>query len=136
MRISYWSSDVCSSDLNACWGSSKPGLLAGRLVGSQKPARLIVQPCPHGKNSRSGERPVFSRNTLKCPQNSGLRVGATCVPQANKRGFRLIFLQTRRKLLHPGAKGVLLWTRADRSDERRVGKECVRTCRPRWSPDT
>src|SRR3546814_8140952 len=82
MRISYWSSDVCSSDLNACWGSSKPGLLAGRLVGSQKPARLIVQPCPHGKNSRSGERPVFSRNTLKCPQNSGLRVGATCVPQA------------------------------------------------------
>src|SRR3546814_1111655 len=95
MRISYWSSDVCSSDLNACWGSSKPGLLAGRLVGSQKPARLIVQPCPHGKNSRSGERPVFSRNTLKCPQNSGLRVGATCVPQANTRGFRLIFLKTR-----------------------------------------
>src|SRR3546814_2556191 len=79
MRISDWSSDVCSSDL---------GLLAGRLVGSQKPARLIVQPCPHGKNSRSGERPVFSRNTLKCPQNSGLRVGATCVPQANTRGFR------------------------------------------------
>src|SRR3546814_13554403 len=23
---------------------------------------------------------------------------------------------------------------ADRSDERRVGKECVSTCRPRWSP--
>src|SRR3546814_19044397 len=24
--------------------------------------------------------------------------------------------------------------RADRSEERRVGKECVGTCRPRWSP--
>src|SRR3546814_16054808 len=24
---------------------------------------------------------------------------------------------------------------ADRSDERRVGKECVSTCRSRWSPD-
>src|SRR3546814_4658019 len=23
----------------------------------------------------------------------------------------------------------------DRSEERRVGKECVRTCRSRWSPD-
>src|SRR3546814_18726779 len=100
MRISDWSSDVCSSDL---------GLLAGRLVGSQKPARLIVQPCPHGKNSRSGERPVFSRTTLKCPQNSGLRVVATCVPQATTRGFRLLFLQTR-----------------SRTEETRGGKGCVR----------
>src|SRR3546814_11340593 len=24
---------------------------------------------------------------------------------------------------------------AGRSEERRVGKECVRTCRPRWCPD-
>src|SRR3546814_11613862 len=33
-----------------------------------------------------------------------------------------------------------IWTDTDpartgmRSEERRVGKECVRTCRPRWSP--
>src|SRR3546814_18783527 len=26
-------------------------------------------------------------------------------------------------------------TEADRSEERRVGKECVSTCRSRWSPD-
>src|SRR3546814_8973014 len=26
--------------------------------------------------------------------------------------------------------------RNQRSEERRVGKECVRTCRSRWSPDT
>src|SRR3546814_18066943 len=25
--------------------------------------------------------------------------------------------------------------RSDRSEERRVGEECVRTCRTRWSPD-
>src|SRR3546814_997086 len=25
--------------------------------------------------------------------------------------------------------------KADRSEERRVGKECVSTCRSRWSPD-
>src|SRR3546814_1775349 len=26
------------------------------------------------------------------------------------------------------------WRRDDRSEERRVGKECVSTCRSRWSP--
>src|SRR3546814_8102355 len=29
----------------------------------------------------------------------------------------------------------MLRTLRDRSEERRVGKECVRTCRSRWSPD-
>src|SRR3546814_21076916 len=27
------------------------------------------------------------------------------------------------------------WLTAKRSEERRVGKECVSTCRARWSPD-
>src|SRR3546814_8878660 len=27
------------------------------------------------------------------------------------------------------------WAPADRSEERRVGKECVSTCSSRWSPD-
>src|SRR3546814_9656710 len=53
--------------------------------------------------------------------------------------------------LNPGYRGVvgIGWTspvtrdrltalesrmRAERSEERRVGKECVRTCRSRWSP--
>src|SRR3546814_3065908 len=29
---------------------------------------------------------------------------------------------------------VTLYHRTDRSEERRVGKECVSTCRSRWSP--
>src|SRR3546814_11525890 len=28
----------------------------------------------------------------------------------------------------------LIWLALGRSEERRVGKECVRTCRSRWSP--
>ena len=38
-----------------------------------------------------------------------------------------------KKALKAGAKagGVSL---ADRSEERRVGKECLRLCRSRWSP--
>src|SRR3546814_13981302 len=33
-----------------------------------------------------------------------------------------------------GAIGHLLLRRSGRSEERRVGKECVSTCRSRWSP--
>src|SRR3546814_1815941 len=76
MRISDWSSDVCSSDL-----------------ASSDAWRGPVQPAPH-----SGER--------------GLNRGA--------RG------------LSAGGSGSR-W-RESRSEERRVGKECVSTCRSRWSP--
>src|SRR3546814_10985863 len=35
----------------------------------------------------------------------------------------------------PAGEEPLLTTRTPRSEERRVGKECVSTCRSRWSPD-
>src|SRR3546814_12693850 len=95
MRISDWSSDVCSSDLGARSGSGRAGLLAGKratthwaythllpLVGAEyQPARIVED----GNLVTSGG------------VTSGL-------------DFAL------------------------RSDERRVGKECVSTCRSRWSP--
>ena len=30
--------------------------------------------------------------------------------------------------------GTVVSTKMDRSEERRVGKECLRLCRSRWSP--
>src|SRR3546814_18679301 len=33
------------------------------------------------------------------------------------------------------SSGNIEWERSIRSEERRVGKECVSTCRSRWSPD-
>src|SRR3546814_15345261 len=36
-------------------------------------------------------------------------------------------------LNHMGRDDAVAWL--DRSEERRVGKECVSTCRSRWSPD-
>src|SRR3546814_11890445 len=35
----------------------------------------------------------------------------------------------------PGGDLLIGWTPGGRSEERRVGKECVRTGRSRWSPD-
>src|SRR3546814_17564533 len=82
MRISDWSSDVCSSDL---------------------------PPQAAGKRRLSHER---RRRTLR-----DLRL----------RRPRLV---DGRRLRQRGRGG-----RAGRSEERRVGKECVSTCRSRWSPN-
>src|SRR3546814_5475319 len=67
MRISDWSSDVCSSDLEGSEGE------AGAGRGAVRPAAF-------------------------------------------------------------GGKAVGACRRQERSEERRVGKECVSTCRSRWSP--
>src|SRR3546814_1268580 len=81
MRISDWSSDVCSSDLHR------------DLIGAWPPRGTRSVPestacCQHQ-----------SRSTVACQQFSDFCAGSS-----------------------------------NRSEERRVGKECVSTCRSRWSP--
>src|SRR3546814_5222083 len=83
MRISDWSSDVCSSDLHR----AEFGVIVRHLV--------------HGGLSLSA---VSLRHSL---------LFATCGRH----------LTPERRSRH-----------ISRSEERRVGKECVSTCRSRWSP--
>src|SRR3546814_12703549 len=45
---------------------------------------------------------------------------------------RLILGQGHRRSIPSNAEGATAWS--DRSEERRVGKECVSTCRSRWWP--
>src|SRR3546814_14068045 len=96
MRISDWSSDVCSSDL----------LREARLP------YIVVLTDPTTGGVIARHRPV----TLTVISNS-----------------RLKYLKARL-----GWRGVpthyMPWAMNSRSEERRVGKECVRTCRSRWSP--
>src|SRR3546814_7775522 len=73
MRISDWSSDVCSSDLQ-------------RRVGLGDPVRIIIQAADQADDDA-----------------------------------------------HLGGK-IIEQLEQPRSEERRVGKECVSTCRSRWSP--
>src|SRR3546814_7591935 len=91
MRISDWSSDVCSSDLS--------------------PGRLL--PAPPG-----GEAPLK-------------RVGSTAVLLEHVANLH------RRAALAFAFVGRLHESEEfeGRSEESRVGKECVSTCRSRWSPD-
>src|SRR3546814_3367218 len=85
MRISDWSSDVCSSDLHAGPQEGRRGS-RGRGAGGGGFGRF-------GGSDRDG-------------------IAALSVTTA----------------------GLDPWDPAPRSEERRVGKECVSTCRSRWSP--
>src|SRR3546814_10350956 len=86
MRISDWSSDVCSSDLGDA-------------------LRILVVDLAH----------------------EGLQ------PQQQQHDILLRLAGAARDIELVPAQG-LLDERRDRSEERRVGKECVSTCRSRWSP--
>src|SRR3546814_20544890 len=79
MRISDWSSDVCSSDLTAC--------LWCRTGTMPKPTTAL------SSQMRAGRSRLTRSSTGNC----------------RRRGF-------------------------SRSEERRVGNECISTCRSRWSP--
>src|SRR3546814_12165300 len=102
MRISDWSSDVCSSDLILVVDGND--LLEGQS--------LAVVPA-------QGDRRILGqRAALGGPQGIGVqqgRLGAGLGCPAEAR--------------HVGMRRALR-----RSEERRVGKECVSTCRSRWSP--
>src|SRR3546814_14244949 len=92
MRISDWSSDVCSSDLLAH--------LAGDVVLGGVPPQSQPRPCGGRARAHAAAAPA---------QRGHHRAGYAGD--------------------HAGAVAA-----RHRSEERRVGKECVSTCRSRWSP--
>src|SRR3546814_7644649 len=84
MRISDWSSDVCSSDLDPAAPAFYPRLdaLKTQRAGQQIPEHVAKHRACRARRDHAGQRHVAAR----------------------------------------------------RSEERRVGQECVSTCRSRWSP--
>src|SRR3546814_14463980 len=113
MRISDWSSDVCSSDLG---------------LDKKAPLALIL---PLGRFGGKDLLPYLAHR----PQGllPGLLVHRDLPLQP---GLALIFDRFLRLLDRDVAVPVLIPRHAidERSEERRVGKECVSTCRSRWSP--
>src|SRR3546814_18302319 len=107
MRISDWSSDVCSSDLHSG---------RGRI----------------GQGDGEADAGGFALNAR--PDRAALVEDARVAIARGSKSFamasRLFDTETRERawLLYAWCR------RCDRSEERRVGKECVSTCRSRWSP--
>src|SRR3546814_16008620 len=97
MRISDWSSDVCSSDLSA---------LGGEI-------RIAAEKIEHRVAARRCGRENEARKELRIRRLPGLIQGRNLERFAPAR-FEINAVR--------------------RSEERRVGKECVSTCRSRWSP--
>src|SRR3546814_12405060 len=96
MRISDWSSDVCSSDLI-------PGSLVYASVGNGLGAIF------EAGDARNIKHAIYAPEVLL---PIGGLIALSLLPVLYK------------KLIHKNV----------RSDERRVGKECVSKCRSRWSP--
>src|SRR3546814_14354745 len=99
MRISDWSSDVCSSDLSLPLAASHAalGILAGVL-----------------EARRSG---VGARLEVSMADSAMWALSEEFALQANA----------------PGPGWGTFAARNVRSEGRRVGKECVSTCRSRWA---
>src|SRR3546814_14883844 len=107
MRISDWSSDVCSSDLP----------VRGRLPAAGEAASMPPHRSPiHGGHPMSDLAPVLDH--LRGGFDGA--VGRLCD-----------LLRIRSVSPDPVYKEEVVRAR---SEERRVGKECVSTCRSRWSP--
>src|SRR3546814_13543584 len=126
MRISDWSSDVCSSDLQT----------AHRLTTLQKPGHervpfffIKVDPAGNVSKRLDGAGFPFARHGGGCPLWSVHQVFRTpgeIVTQWLELPDGERYFSIARTVTSGGG--------AYRSEERRVGKECVSTCRSRWSP--
>src|SRR3546814_19045041 len=117
MRISDWSSDVCSSDLpqSAKRLSLRLDLRVAGVL--DRIEALLAQHRPGGTPLRYDLLlPDGAAGTLDLNGGHSVRAAADLIGTLRAQ---------------PGVRAVKL---AMRSDERRVGKECVSTCGYRWSP--
>src|SRR3546814_11818480 len=126
MRISDWSSDVCSSDLEAAMGK------AARAP--QAPASVAAETAPVAPTT--AEKLPFEPDFEVQPASSMRKVIAKRLSES-KRTIPHFYLSVDCEIDALLAMRKQLNERADgkySSEERRVGKECVSTCRSRWSP--
>src|SRR3546814_15857945 len=111
MRISDWSSDVCSADLLPDW-IGRIALAGGYQIG-------LAAIAHHGQ--------AFDVGGLPNPVDRGDLHGSGPIGrvhgEAPDRDILLPHLETPRLAIDD-----------TQSDESRVGKECVSTCRSRWAP--
>src|SRR3546814_17723766 len=120
MRISDWSSDVCSSDLLA-----RPDVIHGQFI-QEKHLRALPQPLT------SKGRFVLAKNhgllwLLQTPLQQDYRITSQGIARRDGDTWQTLPNKS------AGADQTRLFLA--RSEGRRVGKEGVSTCNSRWSPN-
>src|SRR3546814_16358005 len=145
MRISVWSSDVCSSDLLGLRNLRHP-------LGSLRQRRRLAAGCKHGFGHTAGITPGVcgaGAGAIRGPMKSrvaiiglgsiGKLVLQELLDEASQ-DFQLALVQRTSKPPAPELTAsvtrlatleeLLKWK--PRSEERRVGKACGSTCKYRW----
>src|SRR3546814_19315019 len=103
MRISDWSSDVCSSDLIYSSASGTDVSSASTQTASQTITSSVARTDSLARTDDYGYNSVGGASTVDVAAT-----GKAATLSGNVNAYR--------------------------SEERRVGKECVSTCKSRWSP--
>src|SRR3546814_15484025 len=116
MRISDWSSDVCAADLGEEVNVAIDGVPAGSTT--------LGHRFHHPDQVTIGSADDYAAKLRAChvvldPAERRRIIAEKAEALASAAGLELVT-----------AEGLL----AERSEERRVGKECVSTCRSRWWP--
>src|SRR3546814_20425192 len=121
MRIIDWSADVCSSDLDGRTGDY-------RLILVTDAGETLFENFAEGDNVALSPPIHFAAAAA-----ADLTVESIIVPEGAVPGETVDVIYVVRHIGSVAATAP--WTdRIYRSEERRVGKECVRTCRSRRSP--
>src|SRR3546814_15857299 len=125
MRISDWSSDVCSSDLATIFTRGGAAIATGLAT------------CAHGCTDLTSRLRTAAEGAALCTRCQGHFIGiddavAVLVGPATHGGGALAdgsaVIADRHAAL-TDRRGAEAQRRGTRSEERRVGKECVSTCR-------
>src|SRR3546814_15766488 len=124
MCISDWSSDVCSSDLRR--RASGGHRAAERLrIHAERMRPRLVEVVRGGGDDAGGQLRPLVRDPPEPAR--GHPLVSTCSNSMNLDRIHVI------DLTQAWVRSITIRS-SRRSEERRVGKECVSTCRSRWSP--
>src|SRR3546814_12655923 len=118
MRISDWSSDVCSSDLDISGVIEEVGSDVREFaVGDE----VYYTPKIFGDAGSYAEQHVADVELVGRKPRNLTHLEAASLTLVGGTVWEAFVQRAQLKV-------------AERSEERRVGKECVSTCRSRWSP--
>src|SRR3546814_16972086 len=119
MRISDWSSDVCSSDLETTGGPQGPETTGG----------------PQGPETTGGPQgPETTAAGEESERDLGTRIDAIRRGHRRRRPGRSGGGHPTAPAFGRERQGDQRLRSRERSEARRVGKECVSKCKSRWSP--
>src|SRR3546814_12356056 len=120
MRISDWSSDVCSSDLKGAMLEGTDLASASHLFGLFEPDHMRYEA---DRSADPAGEPSLAEMT---------RAAITMLERKGS-GYVLLIEAGRIDHAHHGGNARRALEDTARSEERRDGKECVSTCRYRWA---